>query len=136
MNEVLDYLLSLAFDKGIGVIETRELTSHIPSFSIPEKRIIMLNLNWHNQREIPLILAHEIGHILHDTETSTNTFTSHIKCEGGADTYAISLLVQYYYEYILESRLTLLNIETFVTMFAVPSRDRWKVAKIFEDKFK
>lgn len=136
MDVIMKQLLGFAFDHGIGIIETRNLTSHTPSFAAPKKDTIVLNMNWYKQRELPLILAHEIAHILKDIETTTATSTAHIKCEGAADTYAINLLVQYYYEYILESELTLINIENFMTMFAVPSCERWKVVKIFEDRFK
>ncbi|MEJ6349037.1 hypothetical protein R4Y45_07360 [Holzapfeliella sp. He02] len=136
MDVIIKHLLGLAFNHGIGVVETRSLTSHTPSFAVPKKKTIILNMNWYNERELPLVLAHEIAHIFKDTETATTTSTTHIKCEGAADAYAISLLVQYYYEYILESEITLLNIENFMTMFAVPSCERWKVVKVFEDRFK
>lgn len=52
-NDAFDYLLNYAWDKKIGYELTRELTPDSPSAAYPEEKLVIINMNWPNEKELP-----------------------------------------------------------------------------------
>ena len=63
MNELIEYLLNYAFDHGIGY-KLVHADPYDPSLSLKKHNLMVINLNWHNQSELPFIIGHEIGHFI------------------------------------------------------------------------
>lgn len=63
MNDLIEYLLNYAFDCGIGY-KLVHADPYDPSLSLKNHNLMVINLNWHNQSELPFIIGHEIGHFI------------------------------------------------------------------------
>lgn len=63
MNDLIEYLLNYAFDHGIGY-KLVHADPYDPSLSLKNHNLMVINLNWHNQSELPFIIGHEIGHFI------------------------------------------------------------------------
>lgn len=118
MNSTLQYLFNYAFSNKIGVTVTNNLSPTTPSMSRSSNQTILINLNWHNQNEIPFIFAHEIAHLLNNDVgilyyTSSN---SRSKIETSANIKAIEILTNY--SEILGFEIT--NPITFMESFGIP----------------
>ena len=63
-------------------------------------RVLIYNTTWHNQREIPFQIAHEIGHILNgdDGVYYYSTDRSAQICEGDANRTALHIIVPMYFD--------------------------------------
>ena len=97
-DKLLRYLMNYAmFEHHIGVEFTNRLPAYAPSvsYNAPGKLIIM-NANWIRPIEIPFLLAHEIGHVLHEYEAyfHLNNLTK-VHGEACENIFAIKLLRQY-----------------------------------------
>lgn len=64
MDDVINYLLNFAMKNKIGFVWTSLLASYTSSAADCKNRKIVINGNWHNKKELPFIIAHEISHIL------------------------------------------------------------------------
>jgi Zn-dependent peptidase ImmA (M78 family) len=97
MNELIIYLLNVAFDNGINIVWTDQLAPDKPSCAMPNQNTIIVNNRWRNQDEIPFQLAHEIGHMLNEDEGVLYYCSpaSHTKVECGANDKAIDLILNY-----------------------------------------
>lgn len=120
----LDYLLDLADDLKIKVIQRytdnngNYLPPHLPSAASAEQRKILLNMNWYNPQELPLILGHEISHIINgDTDICYYNSLSKIKTENIANKMAINMLMDYYFDDLDNDQI---NIETFMDYYQIP----------------
>lgn len=63
MSNLISWLYSYAFKHKIGVLQIFTKPEY-SSLSDKSKRLIIINVNWKNKKELPFIIGHEIGHIL------------------------------------------------------------------------
>ena len=133
MKEVIEYLLNFAFNKGFGFILTDKLKSTTPSCANPTKNKIIVNMNWHNQNELPFQLAHEIGHMLNGDEGVLyySSYSSHSKIERSADDTAIDLL----FKYCLDTNDVTLNYIDFMNYYGIPNYLEQNVRRRYADYF-
>lgn len=96
MNEIESELLNLAMDHNISVEIHRDKPEGLPSFSIPDLKLIMINAA---KDDYIFEFAHEIAHILNDDVSVTPLYysaTNRSKIELEANRTAIKLLLPYY----------------------------------------
>lgn len=98
INSIMTSLMNVAFDNGYSVILESRFTPYTPSAANPFTKTIVINDNWHNPRQLPFQLAHELGHLLNKDENSACLYFSPTKSgiEGNANRTAIRLLLPYY----------------------------------------
>lgn len=97
-DKLMTYLMNYAmFEHNIGVEFTDKLPSTAPPISYNEPgKLIIMNARWIYPVQIPFLLAHEIGHVLHE-----NACFYHIsdltanKGEASENIFAIKLLQKY-----------------------------------------
>ncbi|WCG34785.1 ImmA/IrrE family metallo-endopeptidase [Companilactobacillus farciminis] len=128
MSDVTTYLLNYALDHHIGFELLNGIDSDWPSLAIPERNMMFINTNWYKQEELPMVVAHEIGHMidgdscyLYDQST-----ISRLKSENSANLIAINLLMKYCSDNDIEFN----NSMTFLTQFNIPQRYENSVRKI------
>ena len=61
--DLITYLFNYAFDNDIGYVFYKT-NPRYPSLAWKWKREIAINMNWHNQDEVPFTIGHEIGHVM------------------------------------------------------------------------
>lgn len=118
-NKLMQYLMNYAmFDLNIGVEFTDKLPSFAPPISYNEPgRLIIMNAKWIYPAQIPFLLAHEIGHVLHE-----NACFYHIsdltanKGEASENIFAIKLLQKY----CIENEFHFGSIYQFARCFGIP----------------
>ena len=127
-DDVTTYLLNYALDHHIGFELLNGIDSDWPSLAIPERNMMFINTNWYKQEELPMVVAHEIGHMidgdscyLYDQST-----ISRLKSENSANLIAINLLMKYCSDNDIEFN----NSMTFLTQFNIPQRYENSVRKI------
>ncbi|WEV43005.1 hypothetical protein OZX56_05505 [Lactobacillus sp. ESL0684] len=96
MNELIHYLLNLAFDCGISYSLVTKDKSY-QSISLPDQSFMVINLNCFNHYELPFIIGHEIGHIMNENDgkfkyTYGKVITSE---EHAADLYSLNTIFDY-----------------------------------------
>ncbi|QER67607.1 ImmA/IrrE family metallo-endopeptidase [Paucilactobacillus nenjiangensis] len=119
MNKVITYLLNLAMENMIG-IDLAPLSPETPSMAIADENRIIINMNWHNQKELPFQIAHEIAHILNhdDGVLYFTTYASKSKYEVHANLTAVDLLIDYYNMY--KGDIENVNVVNFMEQFGIP----------------
>lgn len=118
MDQSLNYLIGVAWDAKIG-LQFCKLSPTTPSVASVDQRLIILNTNWYNQKELSFQLAHEIAHILNQDSGILyyTTAVNHSKIEGCANVGAIKLLIPFYFD---NCENNLLNVDNFMENFAIP----------------
>ena len=119
MNDLIEYLLNYAFDCGIGY-KLVHANPDDPSLSLKKHNLMVINLNWHNQSELPLIIGHEIGHfILGDKGVLYySSFSGQNSEEKSADLYSLNLL----YNYACSRGQYFEEPGQFLSAYGIPSR--------------
>lgn len=117
MNALITYLLNFVMSHNIGY-ELVPCSKDFTSKALSESRLIIININWANQNEIPFIIAHEIGHIMNG-DTGVRYYDSGpINSECHANIYGIKLLLQYCEKH----DITIDNPVSFCETFGVPMK--------------
>lgn len=97
-DKLMTYLMNYAmFEHSIGVEFTDKLPPSAPpiSYNKPGKLIIM-NAKWIYPVQIPFLLAHEIGHVLHENACFYHISSLTVnKGEANENLFAIKLLQKY-----------------------------------------
>lgn len=118
-DKLMAYLMNYAmFDCHIGVEFTDKLPPYAPSISYNEPgKLIIMNSNWQYPTQLPFLLAHEIGHVLHENEIyfSLNDRTRH-NGEACENMFALKLLRQY----CKDNSFYFNNYYQFAKAFGVP----------------
>ena len=129
MNELIEYLLNYTFDHGIGYKLVRA-DPYDPSLSLKKHNLIVINLNWHNQSELPFIIGHEIGHfILGDKGILYySSFAGQNSEEKSADLYSLNLL----YDYACSRGKYFEEPGQFLSAYGIPSRMTDATKDLFE----
>lgn len=131
MNNLLDYLYGLIYDYGFG-LEIKKLPPYFPARYIPAYNLIIINSNWHNKKEIPFTVAHELGHALNGDNGVmyySNSATPNSKAEFGANTYALTTL----YEYAKQQGQYFDEPQNFVQAYGIPQNMLEIAKKLFKD---
>lgn len=120
MEQTLQYLYDFAFSHHIGINYNSKLTPYAPSLSRGSTQTIYINMNWHNKKEIPFIIAHEISHLLNKDVGILyyTTGSSRSKIEKSANTGAIDILIGYADYLGIEQ----VNVVKFMEEFGIPSK--------------
>ena len=64
MNDVVDWLLGVCKELNIKVMVSPSWLNDWPSRSLASLKLIYYNPNWNPRYELPISLAHEIGHVI------------------------------------------------------------------------
>lgn len=129
MNDLIEYLLSYAFDHGIGY-ELAKLPFDFESRAIPEKHFMIINTNWKNPNEIPFIIGHEIGHLILKDDGIMYYASPHgnIDSEHSADLYSLNLL----YDYSCVHGDDFQEPGEFMSSYGIPQRMEDAAMKLFD----
>ena len=129
MNDLIEYLLNYAFDHGIGY-KLVHADPYDPSLSLKKHNLMVINLNWHNQSELPFIIGHEIGHfILGDKGILYySSFAGQNSEEKSADLYALNLL----YDYACSRGQYFEEPGQFLSAYGIPSRMAEAAKNLFD----
>lgn len=129
MNDLIEYLLNYAFDCGIGY-KLVHADPYDPSLSLKNHNLMVINLNWHNQSELPFIIGHEIGHfILGDKGILYySSFAGQNSEEKSADLYSLNLL----YDYACRRGQYFEEPGQFLSAYGIPSRMAKGAKNLFE----
>lgn len=129
MNELIEYLLNYAFDCGIGY-KLVHADPYDPSLSLKKHNLMVINLNWHNQSELPFIIGHEIGHfILGDKGILYySSFAGQNSEEKSADLYSLNLL----YDYACDRGQYFEEPGQFIQMYGIPTRMTEATKNLFD----
>ena len=97
MNDITTYLFDFAVDHGIAIVLTDKLKPTTPSCAVPRLKKIIINNAWHNQKELPFQIAHEMAHVLNNDEGVLyySSQVTHCKVENAANDKAVDMLMQY-----------------------------------------
>ena len=123
MSDVVTFLLNYAFDNNIGTTLFNDYDETWPSVAIPESNMMMINMKWYEQEEIPIMIAHEIGHMLDDTDCidyETNNIIK-TKSECRASKIGLNLLIDYCHKMDHEFN----SIDAFMHQFKIPKNLRY-----------
>lgn len=118
MDDLLTKLLNYSMENRIG-FNIEPLSPETPPLVDTGRRVMILNSNWRNQKELSMQVAHEIGHVINgDVGTLHYSPCSDSSAEAGANRYAIKLLVFMYFENIDQEDA---NEEQFMDELAIPA---------------
>lgn len=118
MDPVITYLLNFAYDHHIGYTLIHNYDSTWPSFASPDDNMILINMDWYKKDDVPLIIAHEIGHMLDEDACYLydESTPAQMKSENRANVKAIDLLLGYCRENDIEFNSSI----TFLQQFNIP----------------
>ncbi|WP_461240787.1 ImmA/IrrE family metallo-endopeptidase [Paucilactobacillus sp. N302-9] len=118
MDSIITYLLNFAYDNRIGYVWEDRLSSDTPSAANNNTKTIVINAKWHNQKELPFQIAHEIGHILNNDEGVLyySSSSSESKIESNANATAINILI----DYCTQTEIENANVYQFMEQFGIP----------------
>ncbi|MDT7012828.1 ImmA/IrrE family metallo-endopeptidase [Levilactobacillus namurensis] len=123
MNDIMTALMNQAFLKyKIRIILSSEAGSYTPSVTHTESRTIIINTNWHDKKQIPLQMAHEMGHIINGDKATRPVYFSAMQTdypmELEANRTAIKLLLPFY---LRDKETESVNSQEFMDAFSVPT---------------
>ena len=120
MSDVTTYLLNYALNHHIGFELLNEVDSFWPSVAIPERNMMFINTSWYKQEELPMVVAHEIGHMLNGDSCYMydHSNSGKISSEGAANKVAIDLLLQY----CRDNDIQFNSYIMFLQQFCIPLR--------------
>jgi len=120
MHQIINDLLNYGLEHGITMIATNQLSPYTPSGTDTETKRIVFNMNWHDKKQLPLQLAHELQHIMNgDNSSEPLYFTpTRNKIEHQANIGAIKMLLPYYLE---DKQPEDINVYDFMDQFSIPS---------------
>lgn len=129
MNSLIEYLLNYAFKCGIGY-KLIKSDSTDPSLSFKDRKIMIINTNWHNQVELPFIIGHEIGHlVLGDKGVMYyQSFAGQNSEEKAADLYSLNLL----YDYACKNNQSFNEPGQFMQAYGIPERMTQATKDLFD----
>lgn len=121
INDLIKCMLNYALDAHIG-FELVNLEPDMQSFTIKNHSLIIINLNWHNKKEIPFQIAHEISHIINSDNIvlyKSKSCKYKLSYEHNADLKALNILIPIYLSKI---EYTSNNIYPLMNQLSIPSR--------------
>lgn len=123
MDEIMTALMNQAFLKyKIRIILSSEADPYTPSVAHTESRTIIINTNFHDKKQIPLQMAHEVGHIINGDQATQPVYFSMMQTdypmELEANRTAIKLLLPFY---LRDKDVENVNSQEFMDTFSVPT---------------
>lgn len=98
-DEFMTSTLNFAFDHGIRYELTNEMDPNTPSGSSAYHKSIVINMNWHDQQQLPFVVAHETAHVICGHKgISYFCDSSNSATEAEANRTAVDILVPMYFE--------------------------------------
>lgn len=95
VSDLIAWLYSYAFKHRIGAFQLITEPEY-SSLADKSKRLIIINTNWQNKKELPFIIGHEIGHIMAgDPGLSYYCGTTLTSNERRADLFSLNLIFEY-----------------------------------------
>ena len=132
-NRLITYLFNYAFDNDIGYVFYRA-NPRYPSLAWKWKREIAINMNWHNQDEVPFTIGHEIGHVMlggpNTKQLCCIAYGTQIEEEKDADIYSLHLL----YKYSCAQEDNFYDPLSFVKAHGIPNRMIGEAYKMFAEE--
>ncbi|GAY74310.1 ImmA/IrrE family metallo-endopeptidase [Lentilactobacillus kosonis] len=117
MDDLITYLCNYAYDHKIGFILNRQkLSSDEVPISSYALNLIIVNMNWNPETEIPFQFAHEISHILNGDKGDKGFPAAIIKEEYAANKRAIDILMKY----AELNEIPTNNVVKFMNIFGIP----------------
>ena len=121
-NILTDLLIYALKDQHIRVAMSPEFTLDAPSAVKTKSKIIILNTNLSNKDQLPLQLAHEIGHVVNGDEASTPLHFGDqavdYSMELSANRFAVDMLIPYYLD---DRDREHVNVTEFMNIFVIPA---------------
>jgi len=123
MENILTDLMNYAlFRQHISVIMSSEASFGAPSVAFPDTRTIIINTNIENKRQLPLQMAHEIGHVVNGDVRHQPLYFSpsgiDYPTELAANRFAVDMLIPYYLD---DRDKEHVNVNEFMNIFVIPS---------------
>lgn len=120
MDEILTDLMNFAMNHGIGFTATKDLNPYTASAVDTKTRQIVLNLNWHDKKQLVFQFAHELGHIINGDHSDQILYFTPGKfgIELEANKAAVDLIAPYY---LNDRELEQINPVEFMKIYAIPS---------------
>lgn len=123
MDNILTDLMNYALWKQhINVIMTGEASLGTPSVAFPDARTIVINTNISNKKQLPLQVAHEIGHLVNGDARQKalyfNPTNIDYPVELAANRFAVKMLIPYYLDERDRERV---NVNEFMNLFVIPA---------------
>lgn len=123
MDNILADLMNYALlQQHISVIMSADASLGAPSVAFPDTRTIIINTNIQNKDQLPLQMAHEIGHIVNGDQRHQplyfNPTGTDYPTELAANRFAIKMLIPYY---ISDRNVEQINVTEFMNLFVIPS---------------
>lgn len=123
MENILTDLINYALWKQhISVIMSGEASFGAPSVAFPDTRTIIINTNIQNKNQLPLQVAHEIGHLVNGDKKQKalyfNPTSIDYPVELAANRFAVKMLIPYYLE---ERDSDQINVTEFMNIFVIPT---------------
>ncbi|TPR19956.1 ImmA/IrrE family metallo-endopeptidase [Apilactobacillus timberlakei] len=119
INDLIKCMLNYAFNNNIG-FELVNLEPDMQSFTIKSSNLIIINLNWHNRKELPFQIAHEISHIMNNDNLilyKAKSCKYKLSYEHNADLMALNILIPVYLDQV---EYTTNNIYPLMEQLAIP----------------
>ena len=129
VSDLIAWLYSYAFKHRIGVFQLITKPEY-SSLADKSKRLIIINTNWKNKKELPFVIGHEIGHIMAgDPGLSYYCGTTLTPNERRADLFSLNLIFDYaarQYDCFDEPGI-------FMSQFGIPYRMKDDTYKLFKN---
>lgn len=119
INKLLPVVLNQSFQYHLGFELRSDMDPYWRPVAIPERRMIVMNLNWHKPRQIVAQAAHELGHLVNgDVGREYHvSFTSADKSEIAANRFAFNLLIPEIYKDTLKEQA---SVNKIINLFELP----------------
>ena len=132
LNEyIIEQLVHTAKKMNIRIEWSDLFDSYTPSSASAKYNSIVINTNWHNSKELPFQLAHEIAHIMNHDDCEMAfyhaSYSSQELIEKEANVEAIKLLIPIFKDMGYSN-----NPVTFMQVFHVPNYLFDNVTKIMK----
>jgi len=127
MSDVLTYLLNYALDHNIGFTMLNDIDNDWPSLAVPERNMMFINANWYKHEELPMIVAHEIGHMLNGQTCYMydKSTVGKINAESEANKKAVELLMNY----CIDNDIEFNSYIMFLQQFCIPIKYEYIVRR-------
>lgn len=120
-DEVTTTLFNYAYDHNISVMAKSKIPEDWIPIAIPSRRLIIINMNWYQPREIPLQIAHETAHVLN----GGTDYAAYSRCdtnpeEAAANQKAVQILMNLFLDDWMD--IEDFNPVNFMETYRIPER--------------
>lgn len=120
VDDIISYLNNIAIDNNIRVI-WEHFDPYTPSGASYEDMCVVMNLDWHNQRELIFQYAHELSHIIRGDKSDLAFYNTSRNNKSGieyqANVIAVRLLVPFYCN---DTDIKDINVYDFIERYCIP----------------